>query len=74
MRSFVALNRVDYGFDAERLAAGQLDLGSSRYASDESQIAFVDGLRDRNSALPGVESVAGTSDPPVVARRSRGRG
>ena len=57
VRSFVALNRVDLGFDPRNILAMRVDLPGARYSEDAQVTAFYDELAARLRALPGVESV-----------------
>ena len=56
--SFARLMRVDAGFEASGVVVAQLQLGGSRYATDEQQGAFGATVLDRVRALPGVEAAA----------------
>lgn len=66
VRSFLTLQRVEYGFDPEGLLAVSLDLPGSRYSGTEDHRAFYESLLSRVRALPGVVSVTGTPEPPIV--------
>jgi putative ABC transport system permease protein len=57
VRSFVAMNKVDLGFDPRRILAVRVDLPEARYSEAAQVTAFYDDLASRLSALPGVESV-----------------
>jgi putative ABC transport system permease protein len=62
VRSFVAMNRVDLGFDPRGILAVRLELPRARYSQDAQITAFFDDLASRLRALPGVESIGlGTS-------------
>ncbi len=65
MRSFLALQRVDPGFDTERVVTARLDLNWSRYNSGERIRAFTDPLLERLRSEPGVQSVAVASVRPL---------
>lgn len=66
VRSLLHLQRVDHGFEPEGLTVVSLNLPTSRYEDTPSQTAFYQRLLERVEALPGVRSVAGTSEPPVI--------
>ena len=60
------------GFDYEHVIAIDPALGEHGYASGSAQ-SYLDALQARLAALPGVESVALTSTPPLGGRRSVSR-
>jgi putative ABC transport system permease protein len=64
--SFLLLNAVDPGFDADRVLSVQLDLDSKRYDSPERQIALFQEIARRAGSLPGVESVSFASSMPLT--------
>jgi len=64
VRSFWGLQRADYGFRPDNLLTMAVDLPSTRYDTTTAQRAFYQRLIDRLGAIPGVASVAGTSEPP----------
>jgi len=62
VRSFVAMNKVDLGFDARNVLALRLNLPNAKYPQGSQVAAFYDDLTTRLRALPDVESVGlGTS-------------
>jgi putative ABC transport system permease protein len=62
VRSVVATNKVDLGFDARGILAVRVELPRARYPQDAQVAAFFNDLASRLSALPGVQSVGlGTS-------------
>lgn len=58
IRSFVRLQRVDLGFDPERVLNVGLPLPRPRYQTLESRNRFAQALVERARALPGVEAVS----------------
>lgn len=65
--SFVRLQRVDVGFDAERVLSARVSLPITAYPEAADRLAFWDGLSERVEALPGVVSVGRSSlRPPDV--------
>ena len=65
-------SRVDVHFDAtERVLAASFDLGVQGYTAERAS-TFVDQLRDRAAALPGVEAVTFTNQVPMGERHISG--
>ena len=58
VRSFVNRQRIDLGFDVDRLAVVGLHLPASRYGDGESRFRFLDELSTRLMRLPGVQAAA----------------
>jgi putative ABC transport system permease protein len=65
IRSFLALQRENPGFEAEGRLALSTALPGSQYPTDEEARAYGDATLERLAAIPGVESVAITSLIPV---------
>ena len=61
VRSFIALTRVDLGFETRGLLALRLQLPRAAYPKPEQVAAFYERLTERIRALPGVESAAAAS-------------
>ena len=61
VRSFIALTRVDMGFETRAVLALRLQLPRAAYPNDEQVGAFYQRLTERMRALPGVESAAAAS-------------
>jgi putative ABC transport system permease protein len=61
VRSFIAMNRVDLGFEARQVLALGLELPRARYPQGPQVTAFYEQLAARLSGLPGVESTAAGS-------------
>jgi putative ABC transport system permease protein len=59
VRSFVAMSRVDLGFEARRVLALMIELPRAKYPQGPQVAAFYEQLAARLAALPGVESAAG---------------
>jgi putative ABC transport system permease protein len=57
VRSFVAMNKVDLGFDPRGILALRVELPRARYSQDAQITAFFNDLTSRLRALPGVESI-----------------
>ncbi len=54
--SFLRLVTVDTGFDSDRVLTLEFSLAGNRYEDPESRVRFYEALRDKVSALPGVEA------------------
>jgi len=57
VRSFVAVNKVDLGFEPRGILAVRVELPRARYSQDAQITAFFNDLVSRLRALPGVESI-----------------
>ena len=57
VRSFVAMNKVELGFDPRSILVLRVDLPDARYSKGTQVTAFYNDLGSRLSTLPGVESV-----------------
>ena len=56
IRALVDLNRVELGFEADRVMTARLGLFETDYPDPAARSAFYHGLLDRLAAEPGVES------------------
>jgi len=65
IRSFVALQAEDPGFETGGRLALSTPLSSSKYGTEDASLAYGDAVLERLAAIPGVESVAITSLVPV---------
>ena len=65
VRSFLLLQSVDPGFDTANLFTFRLSLPQSRYPDTARTTAFFQQLKERLETLPGVRSVAMTSNLPL---------
>ncbi len=68
VRTFLRLNEVRPGFNAEKVAMFWLSLPTARYPNDTVVVRFFTELLDRVQSLPGVQSAGITSRVPLVAR------
>jgi putative ABC transport system permease protein len=66
MRSFWTLQRVEPGFDPERMLVVDMGIPSTRYDAEKSAL-FWRQLVDRMAALPGVKGATAANDMPPVA-------
>ena len=62
IKSFVRLTHVEPGFSTDHLLTARISLPDSKYATPESQSAFLASLMERLKSLPA-ESVAASSGP-----------
>ena len=65
VRSFVAVMRVDPGFEKERVLALQVFLARN-YQKPEQVTGFFDQALEKIVAVPGVQSAAVVSSPPFI--------
>ncbi|HSL69217.1 MAG TPA: ABC transporter permease, partial [Longimicrobiales bacterium] len=65
VRSFLAMRRVNPGFQVDNVAAVDLSLPGTRYEPVEARLAFYERLLERMSAISGIERVAGISNLPI---------
>lgn len=68
LRTFVNLREVKPGFDAHNVLTFQLSPNGANYDTTAETAAFYDRALERLRALPGVESVAVTSNLPLSAQ------
>jgi macrolide transport system ATP-binding/permease protein len=65
-KSLYRLLRVEIGFDANRLVMLQVSAPKSSYANDAQTIALARHVVNQLASLPGVSSVALTTDIPIT--------
>jgi putative ABC transport system permease protein len=73
LRTLLALERVDRGFQVDQALTMLVDPLSDQYPTDESLLQFLDAVEREVIALPGVSRVAWTSQLPYTATRERAR-
>ena len=66
LRSLIALNRTDLGFNPDRVLTGQLQLPQSDYPDDRSVIDFYRNLTDRLRSAPGVTAAGAARILPLA--------
>jgi putative ABC transport system permease protein len=66
IKSFWQLQRVDPGFNPDRLLTVRLRLPRTKYPEGANVAAFYEQLQERLAALPGVQSVGATSSVLVL--------
>jgi putative ABC transport system permease protein len=66
IKSFRRWVAVDPGFQSAQVLTFGVSLPTSRYGTDEQQVAFFDRLRHELAALPGVVSVGGNVALPMT--------
>jgi predicted permease len=69
MRSFVALARVDPGFQPDRVFSFSLSLPDARYGTPERAEVFYADLLDRLRAVPGISSAGAVFGLPLSGFR-----
>jgi predicted permease len=69
-RSFLELQRIDPGFDAQHLLTFQVLQGQFRGKTPESRAAAIRQIEDRLRAIPGVESVTASFPFPLTGQFS----
>ncbi len=65
VRSFVALNRVDPGFDPHTTLSARIEIPATRYQTEVEQSEFYRETLQRVRALPGVRSAGGVLTLPI---------
>ncbi|MGH7637207.1 MAG: ABC transporter permease, partial [Gemmatimonadaceae bacterium] len=66
VRSLVALQRVDGGFETSDVMTARVDLNWSRYTTNSVILQFADALMQRLKGQSGVQTVAFSSDFPLL--------
>jgi putative ABC transport system permease protein len=66
LRSLAELNRIDLGFQTERVLTAQLQLPASDYASPQSVVDFYRRLTEQLAAQPGVAAVGAARVLPLA--------
>ena len=72
VRSLLALQRVDPGFDTERVLTMTIDLNWSRYTSSDLIRQFHEGLHRRLEGQAGIAATASTMVFPLAGNRRLG--
>jgi putative ABC transport system permease protein len=72
LRSVLALQSVDPGFDPEQVLGAKIDLNFSKYTSNDLVQEFHQRLRERLAAQPGIQMVASSRGFPLDGRRAFG--
>lgn len=67
LRSFVNVQRVDPGFNAQNLLTAFVMLPPSKYPEPRSQAAFFHQLMERIALIPGVECAGGADSAPMLS-------
>jgi predicted permease len=65
LRSFVLLQNVNPGFDAQNVLTARLNLSREKYSASQKAGLFFNQLERRLAALPGVEAVGMVSELPL---------
>jgi putative ABC transport system permease protein len=72
IKSLLTLNRVDLGFQTERVLAANIVLPEARYADANARLRFFEEFAGRVKRLPGVEAVAFANRLPMRGGWSSG--
>jgi putative ABC transport system permease protein len=67
VRTYLALNRVDPGFDPHQTLSAGVEIPETRYPTDIEQSEFYREVLERVSAIPGVRSAGGVLSLPINA-------
>ncbi len=65
IRSFFQMRQVDTGFVTTNVVTAYFPIPEGRYPSSKAFLLYLDRIRDRIAALPGVKEVAFTSSLPM---------
>ena len=66
VKSFLRLQQVDPGFNAERLLTLRISTARARYPKGEQRVTFIEQVLNRVGGLPGVQSVAFVTPAPFT--------
>ena len=66
LKSFANARSLGLGFDPHLLLSARIDLPEPSYSDEKKVLNFSDALMAKLSALPGVEQVAVSSQPPLM--------
>ncbi len=66
IRTFVALNGVNPGFDPQNVLTFELSLSDFHYKDQPARVVFYDRFLEKLSALPGVEAASLVTRPPFL--------
>ena len=66
IKSLVKLQRVELGFNRENLLAVPVGTSMAKYAQPQLRAAFFERLATQVQTVPGVQSVATASSPPLM--------
>jgi putative ABC transport system permease protein len=72
LKSFVRLQQVAPGFDAQRALTMEINIAPAKYARVEQQTAFLQQVLERLKALPGVEVAGATHRLPLRGNSGMG--
>ena len=70
VRSLIALENTNPGFNADNVLTMRVDLSRGKYDTNEKSAAFFQDLEQRLSALPGVETVGMINGLPLSGARN----
>jgi predicted permease len=67
LKSFARLQSLSLGFEPRHLITARIDLPWRSYPEAAKVVTFTDAVRSKITALPGVEKVAFSANPPLLA-------
>lgn len=70
IRSFIALQNTNPGFDAENVLTMRVDLGRTKYDTPEKASNFFQQLEQRLTGLPGVETAGLVTELPLSGQQN----
>jgi putative ABC transport system permease protein len=73
LRTLIAVDRVDRGYQADEVLTMMVDPLGARYPTDESLLQFFSAIEHEVMALPGMRSVAWTTTLPLGATETSER-
>jgi len=65
VRSLIRMSQVDAGFETSGITQFRLTLPRARYADPFDRVGFIDRLKERLAAVPGIETVGIMVGPPL---------
>jgi putative ABC transport system permease protein len=65
IQDFLGSQRIHVGLNPQNLLTMRLGLPEQKYPTPESRVAFHEGLAQRLRAIPGIQSIAITSNLPI---------
>jgi putative ABC transport system permease protein len=69
IRSFIKLQRVDAGYNADNVLTVSVPLNFSKYGNDKAVTIFFDRLTAKLEGQAGIQAIAVTSGPPLAPGR-----
>jgi len=70
IRSFIRLNRVEPGFESNRVLTMRAQLPGAKYKDDQQRLTFFKQAQERIAALPGVKAIGAINFLPLTGMAS----